>query len=175
MRRHMVVGVISTTLFMSGSSGSDDAGQQSNKTEEATSTQKSTSAQLVPGFRGGCKTGFTVFSQKQFTGDGGGYGALVRDTLDSTGRGAGLLGNDKLTAVGWFTTGELLYPKNPEGIRGETWYFIQHLPNGGSGWVADAGVRAVETVPAPGNGSRYYSPEIEAPPKPHECELSKSD
>lgn len=127
---------------------------------------------LVPGYDGGCEKGFAIWSQNQFTGANGGYGALVRSTLDSVGQSAGLLGNDELTAIGWYKTGELIYPDNPPGIRGEVWYFIPELPNGGSGWVADAGVRAVETDPAPGDRAKFYKPDIQAAPQSPECELS---
>lgn len=91
--------------------------------------------------------------------------------LDGKGESVGLRGNDKLTAVGWVRTEQVFYPNNPAGIRGEVWYYVPHLPDGGSGWISDAGVRAVETEPAPGNRDEFYDPVTQAAPQPVECEL----
>ena len=168
MRRFIVVGAVLATIFISGCSGS---GHQSNE-GQSTATSSRT-VQVVPGFNGGCKEGFTVWTQNQFSAADGGYGALVRDTLSAVGQYAGLGGNVKLTATGWFDTGRSLYPNNPAGIRGEVWYYIPQLPNGGAGWVADAGVRAVQTTPAPGNRSSDYSQATQAAPMPQGCKLTR--
>jgi len=167
MRRPVIVGLALTTLLMSGCSG---AGHQSNDGQNTSAT--SSPAQVVPDYGGGCKEGFTIWTQKQFSAPDGGYGTLVRSTLNATGQHAGLSGNDKLTATGWFDTGESLYPSNPAGIRGEIWYYIPQLPNGGAGWVPDAGVRAVQTKPAPGNRDSDYDQASQAAPKPQKCKLT---
>ncbi len=175
MRRSVVVGVIFTAIFMSGCSGSSESEQRNNKEQEAVtpSTSAKTATEIVPGYTGGCKKGFTIYSQNQFTGSNGGYGALVRRTLDAKAESAGLGGGDELEATGWFVTGELIYPDNPAGIRGEVWYYVPDLPNGGAGWVADAGVRAVKTTPAPGDDASFYKPKTQAAPQPPECELKR--
>lgn len=165
MRQLAVVGVVLTAIFMSGCSNSE----KSDNRQEASPT---TSTEVVPGYGGGCKTGFTIWTQNQFTGADGGYGALVRSALsDPSGHSAGLFGNNKLLATGWLKTEKMLYENNPVGIRGEVWYYIPQLPNGGAGWVADAGVRAVETEPAPGDESSYFTPDQTAP-QPSECKLT---
>jgi len=167
MRRFAAVGIALTAILASGCSGN---GHQSDKEQTARATPQLT--QVVPGYSGGCENGFTIWTQKQFSTTDGGYGALVRSTLSVTGHHAGLSGNDKLTAIGWFDTGESLYPTNPSGIRGEVWYYIPQLPNGEAGWVADAGVRAVQTSPAPGNRDSDYDQATQAAPKPQECKLT---
>lgn len=177
MRRFAVMGVTLMAIFMSGCSGSNESEQQHDDKQEVSSglpVSRSTEPndQLVPGYSGGCEAGFTVWTQRQFTGVNGGYGALVRSALSATGQSAGLAGNDKLQATGWFKTGELLYPDNPARIRGEVWYYIPQLPNGGAGWVADAGVRAVKTKPAPNDRADSYKPKTQAAPQPPECKLT---
>ena len=167
MRRFVVVGLALTAIFVSGCSGN---GHRSNEGQSTSAAPHST--QVVTGYGGGCKEGFTVWTQNQFSTADGGYGSLVRSTLSAVGQHAGLSGNDKLTATGWFDTGESLYPDNPAGIRGEVWYYIPQLPNGGAGWVADAGVRAVQTEPAPGNRDSDYHQAAQAAPKPQECQLT---
>lgn len=168
MRRSVVVGATLTAIILSGCSGT---GQQGNEERSASTTVPSHTG-AAPGYKGGCKKGFTVWTQNQFTAADGGYGTLVRSTLDDSAQHAGLTGNNHLTATGWFDTGESLYPNNPAGIRGEVWYYIPELPNGGAGWVPDAGVRAVQTRPAPGNRDSYYNQEAQAAPKPQECKLT---
>jgi hypothetical protein len=137
-----------------------------------TSATTSSPVAVVPGYSGGCKEGFTIWTQNQFSAAGGGYGSLVHSTLSTPGQHAGLNGNNKLTATGWFNTGESVYPDNPAGIRGEVWYYIPQLPNGGAGWVSDAGVRAVQTSPAPSNRSSDYHQETQEAPQPEQCKLT---
>ena len=168
MRRLVAVGVLLTAGFVSGCSSV----HHSSKEEGKDSTTPAI-AQVVPGYSGGCKEGFTVWTQNQFSAADGGYGTLVRSALGATGQHVGLSGNNKLTVVGWFDSGEPLYTDNPAGIRGEVWYYIPQLPNGGAGWVPDAGVRAVMTTPAPGNLDSKYDQATQAAPKPNECKLTR--
>lgn len=168
MRRSVAVGAILAAIILSGCSG---IGHQSNE-ERNTSTAAPNHTELVPDYKGGCEKGFAVWTQNQFTAADGGYGTLVRSTLDDGAQPAGLNGNDRLTATGWFDSGESLYPNNPAGIRGEVWYYIPQLPNGGAGWVSDAGVRAIRTRPAPGNRDSDYNQKTQAAPKPQECKLT---
>lgn len=168
MRRFVIVGAALTAIIASGCSGS---GHQNNEGQDTSAASPTT--QVAPGYSGGCEEGFTIWTQNQFTSADGGYGALVRSTLDATGQRAGLSGNDKLIATGWFDTGESLYPDNPAGIRGEVWYYIPHLPNGGAGWVADAGVRAVQTERSSDNRDSDYNQATQAAPKPKECQLTR--
>jgi len=88
--------------------------------------------------------------------------------VDAPGQHAGLDGNNKLHATGWLDTGVLIYPNNPAGIQGKVWYYIPKL----AGWVSDAGVRAVQTTPAPGNRDIDYDQATQAAPKPPECKLT---
>lgn len=171
MRRSVAVGLTLTAIFLAGCSGWSQTGQQNNE-GGSNSTTAPISVGVAPGYKGGCEKGFTVWTQNQFTATDGGYGTLVRGTLDDGAQPAGLSGNDKLTAAGWFDSGESLYPNNPTGIRGEVWYYIPQLPNGGAGWVSDAGVRAVQTKPAPGNRDSDYNEKTQAAPKPQECKLT---
>lgn len=168
MRRSAAVGVTLAAIILSGCSST---GHQSNE-ERNTSSAAPSHAGLAPGYKGGCENGFTIWTQNQFTAADGGYGTLVRSTLDDSAQAAGLSGNNHLTATGWFDTGESLYPGNPAGIRGDVWYYIPELPNGGAGWVPDAGVRAVQTKPAPGNHDSDYDEKTQAAPKPQECKLT---
>ena len=126
------------------------------------------SDQIVPGYVGGCKEGFTIYSQRQFTP----YGTMVRRTLDRKGESVGLRGNDELRAVGWVRTEHVFYPDNPEGLQGRVWFYVPELPDGSSGWVPDAGVRGVKTNPAPGNEDKYFNPQEHAAPQLPECELT---
>lgn len=168
MRRLIVAGAVLAAIFMSGCSGT---GRQNNGGQSTTTA--SHPAQVVPGFSGGCKEGFAIWTQNQFSAADGGYGTLVRNTLSATGHHAGLDGNIKLAATGWFDTGTPLYPSNPAGIRGEVWYYIPLLPSGGAGWVADAGVRAVQTTPSSDNRSSDYNQATQAAPMPQECKLTR--
>lgn len=171
MRRSMVVGLALTTIILSGCSSTNQTGQQNNK-ERSTPATTLSPAGATPGYRGGCEKGFTVWTQNQFSATDGGYGTLVRSTLSDSAQPAGLGGNNKLIATGWFDTGEALYLNNPAGIRGEVWYYIPQLPNGGSGWVSDVGVRAIQTQPSLGNRDSDYDQEAQAAPKPQECKLT---
>lgn len=163
MRPIAVVGLVLATLLLASCSGS-------GKPEQPTTTEGVTmSNELVPGYMGGCKEGFTLYSQNQFSIDGG-YGTKIRRTLDSKGEGAGLFGNDKLRAFGWTRTQHMFYHDNPEGLRGEVWYYVR-LPDGSFAWVPDAGVRAVKTEHAPNDLDEYFRPETQAAPQPPECEL----
>lgn len=161
--RHWIaaVSVLLAAFFLTSCSGSSEPGQQ------ATTERDTTNGELVPGYTGGCKDGFVIFSQNQFDP----HGTLVRRTLDTKGGDAGLGGNDELRAVGWVKTGQIFYPENPEGLRGEVWFFVPNLPNGDSGWVSDAGVRAVKTDPAPNNEDKYFDPGTQAVPQNPACEL----
>lgn len=180
MRQYMVVGVIFTTLFMSGCSGSQDPEPQSNETQEATTMPSDDTTDVtplenpVPGFNGSCE-GFDIFAQNQFSAEDGGYGAKVRSSIDGQVLAEGILGNTPLRAVGWYDTGQILpaYTDNPEGIQGQVWYYVPDLNNAQGGWVADVGIRAVKTRHAPGNADSSYIPDTQAPPKPPECELTR--
>lgn len=164
MRPMTPVSIVLVGLLLASCSGP-------GKPEQPTTTEEVTmSDELVPGYKGGCKEGFTLYSQNQFTVDGA-YGTKIRRTLDSKGEGAGLFGNDQLRAVGWIRTQHVFYRDNPEGLRGEVWYYIPDLPGGGSGWVPDAGVRAVKTEHAPDDLDEYFRPETQAALQPPECEL----
>ncbi len=137
---------------------------------EPQATQERTSIvdEIVPGYVGGCSQGFTIYVQNQFEP----FGSMIREDLDGKAKSVGLRGNEKLTATGWVDTGEVLYDKNPEGIQVRVWYYVPELPNGkGSGWLPDAGVRSLETEPAPGNADEYYDQETQSAPLPPECEL----
>lgn len=155
MRQFVAVGAILTAIFVSSCS-SEHPGK------------------VVPGYSGGCEKGFDILTQNQFAAGDGGYGALVyihppvngNDPVH--GQHAGLNGNNKLHATGWLDTGVLIYPNNPAGIQGKVWYYIPKL----AGWVSDAGVRAVQTTPAPGNLDGGYDQATQAAPKPQKCKLT---
>lgn len=187
MRRFEVVGIVLTALFISGCSSSDELETQSSESKEASNAEPTTSpleteqsvtpaANPIPGFTGGC-AGFDIWTQNQFQAPDGGYGTKVRSNIVGQPLAEGLPGNQPLRAVGWFDVGYPLpfpYSVNPPGLRGEVWYYIPDLNNATGGWVADAGVRAVETEPAPGNADRFYDPNTQAAPKPPECKLAPS-
>ena len=161
MRLMIAGGMILAALTLASCSGSGKPAQQTTKERVAMSDE------LVPGYTGGCKGGFTIYSQRQFTP----YGTMIRQTLDRKGESVGLRGNDELRAVGWTRTEHMFYPNNPEGLQGKIWFYVPELPDGGSGWVPDAGVRAVITDPAPDNADEYFDPKTQAAPQSPECEL----
>lgn len=162
MRHWVVAGMLLATFLLTGCSDSDESVQQT-----ATERSATTSNELVPGYTGGCSEGFVIFSQNQFDP----HGTLVRRTLDVKGEDAGLRGNDRLKAVGWIKTGKVFYPDNPEGLRGEVWFYALDALNGKPGWVPDAGVRAIETQPSAGNLDSDYDPQTQAAPQLPACEL----
>lgn len=132
--------------------------------EQPTTTEGVTmSNELVPGYKGGCKESFTLYSQNQFNP----LGTKIRRSLGEEVVNAGLRGNEELEAVGWIDTGEIIYPQNPPKLQGKVWFYIQVL----KAWVPDAGVRATPTTPAPGDEDKYFDPATQAAPQPPECEL----
>lgn len=123
---------------------------------------------IVPGYTGGCSEGFTIYVQNQLKP----IGSKIRRSLDQTGVRVGLRGNEELRAVGWTRTELLFYPENPPELQGTVWFYVPELPNGkGSGWLPDAGVRAVRTEPTPSDDDKYFDSESQSPPLPPECEL----
>lgn len=165
MRRMMAVSMVIAALLPVGCSESSKSEQQSSRERDVMSSE------LVPGYTGGCKEGFKIYSQNQFSVGEGVYGTMIRRTLNGNGESAGLRGNDELRVVGWVRTEYVFYPDNPAGLRGEVWYYVPNLPNGGAGWVPDAGVRAVKTEPAPNDLDSYFHPETQAAPQLPECRL----
>lgn len=154
MRQTRTVSAILAALLLAGCSGSPDTEQRSTRERSVTVD--------VPGYSGGCKA-FTIFSQNQFAP----FGTSVRRALDQEGESVGLRGNDELTAAGWTRTNRVFYPGNPEGLRGEVWFYVPSL----GGWVPDAGARSVRTRPSPGNRDADFDPHTQAAPQPPECEL----
>ena len=146
-------------LTVSGCSGEPPT-QQPKKVDQPTISSSPSNTQLVPGFTGGCPRGINLWTQRQFEP----FGATVRTELEVPGKPAGLFGNDKLVAVGWYDLSaepQFIpdgYDTEPEGLRAETWYYVPSLPS----WVGDAGVRAKPTGPIP---ARKLKPE-HLPPFP---------
>src|SRR5690606_1468713 len=108
MRQLRIAGTILAIFLLVTGCGNSE--QQTTAAGRSTTTSNG----LVPGYIGGCKDGFTVYSQRQFEP----YGTTIRRTLDGRGESVGLRGNDKLTTVGWVRTEQVFYPNNPAGIRG---------------------------------------------------------
>jgi hypothetical protein len=165
MRLMIAVGILLAVFQLTGCSSSNEHEQQ------PTTEGVMVSEELVPGYTGGCEGRFTIYSQNQFSVGNGYYGTVVRRTLDDPAQSAGLRGNDELQAVGWFRTGEVIYRDNPEGLRGEVWFYVPNLPNGEAGWVPDAGVRAVRTEHAPSDEDGYFDRESQAALQLPDCEL----
>ena len=175
MRLMIVVGTaMLATVQLTGCSSSGEPGPQ------PTTTEVSVSDEVVPGYTGGCKEGFTLYVQNQFSVAKGVYGTLIRRSLDfvnTRAESVGLKPNDELRAIGWTNVGDAFnkdhpdYARNPVGLRAEVWFYVLELP-GGPGWVPDAGVRAVPTTPAPGDEDKYFDPATQAAPQSPECELS---
>jgi hypothetical protein len=149
--------VLSAILIV-GCSGSTDS--QENK--EVVKNQE-----LPEGFKGGC-TGnkqITLYVQNQFTG----YGATARYNVDVPEQGRTVSAGEELRATGWFDTGKILYPDNPELIQGKVWYYVPDLDL----WVADMSVRSKADIPpARNDDSNEFTPD-QAAPRPKECELTR--
>ena len=122
------------------------------------------SGELIPGHKGGCREGFTLYVQNQFNP----LGTKIRRSLDEGAVNAGLSDNEELKAVGWIDTREIISPENPPKLQGRVWFYIRAL----EAWVPDAGVRAKPTTPAPGDEDKYFDPATQTAPQPPECELS---
>lgn len=162
MRRMIAVGIALAVFLLAGCSGSEEVVQQT--TTEGTLV----SSELVEGYTGGCEEGFAIFVQHQFVP----FGTMIRRDLAIKGESIGLKGNEELKAVGWTRTEHVFYPENPPELRGTVWFYIPELPNGaGSGWVPDAGVRAVKTEPAPTDENEHFDAKTQAVPLLPECEL----
>lgn len=161
----IAVGMVLMVSQLAGCSSSNQSELQ-NPTERVT-----TSGELVPGYAGGCEEGFVLYVQNQYTP----YGSLIRRSLDfdnTEAESGGLHGNDELRAIGWTDTGRVFYEHNPEGLRGNVWFYIPELPNdAGPGWLPDTGVRAVLTQPSPGNRDEDFDPKKQAAPQTPQCEL----
>ena len=116
---------------------------------------------VVPGFSGGCAEGFIVYVQDQFEPGG----SSLRNDVDEKSQGDVVFANKRLIVTGWFDSGEAVYPDNPDGIKGEVWYYVPKL----RGWVSDAGVRSVKTF-----RGQKYRPRMAAS-RSEDCELARAD
>ena len=174
MRRLISAMALAMAITLSGCGGSEEPEQRTTSEQGGGDSHMGELKQLPQGFSGGCTEGIELWSQKQFTP----YGAKARRTLDGATESVGMKGNVRLHSIGWVKTDFVIYPKNPQGIRGVTWYYIPKLPDrlgGGNAWIADAAVRKVETEPAPGDLDKYYDRGRDQAPKPAECELKPTD
>lgn len=161
MRLMIAVGIVLAVFQLTGCSGSESE-------QQPTTEGVAASDELAPGYTGGCNEGFTLYVQNQFSP----FGSKIRRELDRTGESVGLRGNEQLKAVGWTKTEHVFYPDNPPGLQGVVWFYVPELPNnGGSGWIPDAGVRAVTTEPSPGNRDEDFDPSTQAAPQAPGCEL----
>lgn len=91
-------------------------------------------------FVGGCDA-FGVYAQNRWAP----VGAAVREEPDvlSAKLSPSFAPNEVIAVDGWVSTGEPVYPTNPEPWNSDIWY---HLANR-DGWVSFAGVRAAPTEP----------------------------